>query len=321
MKDFALIGAAGFIAPKHMNAIKATGNQLVAAMDKSDSVGIMDSYFPKASFFTEFERFDRHLEKLRRKGQPIDYLSVCTPNYLHDAHIRFGLRQGAHVICEKPMVINPWNVEALQLLQEETGKKVYNILQMRLHPAIIALKEKIANAAPDERFDINLTYITARGKWYYASWKGELEKSGGIATNIGIHFFDFLIWIFGTVKENIVHIHTHDRAAGYLQFEKADVQWFLSINEDLLPETSKKKGEHVFRSLKICGEEINLNQGLQDLHNLCYEKILNNQGFLMDEALPAIELANRIRNQKPVGIKNDHHPLASFPLSKHPFDS
>src|SRR5687768_6394789 len=212
MKDFVLIGAAGFIAPRHLKAIKDTGNRLVAGLDKFDSVGIMDSYFPEASFFVEFERFDRHLEKLRRTGKNIDYLSICSPNYLHDSHIRFGLRHGATVICEKPLVLNPWNVEALDQIQQETGKEVYNILQLRLHPDIIALKQKVDNSDPDKRYDIDLAYITSRGNWYFTSWKGDLGKSGGIATNIGIHFFDMLIWIFGKVKKNTINLHTHDRA-------------------------------------------------------------------------------------------------------------
>ena len=246
MKDFVLIGAAGFIAPRHLRAIKDTGNRLVAALDKFDSVGIMDSYFPDASFFVEFERFDRHIEKLHRNGKSIDYLSICSPNYLHDSHIRFGLRHGATVICEKPLVLNPWNVEALDQIQQETGKNVYNILQLRLHPDIIALKEKVAKSDPSKIFDIDLSYITSRGSWYYTSWKGDLMKSGGIATNIGIHFFDMLTWIFGGVRQNIVHIHQHDRAAGFLQLEKARVRWFLSIDESTLPKRSEGKGSTDF---------------------------------------------------------------------------
>ncbi len=241
MKDFVLIGAAGFIAPRHLKAIKDTGNRLVAALDKFDSVGILDSYFPDASFFVEFERFDRHIEKLHRTGKHIDYLSICSPNYLHDSHIRFGLRHGANVICEKPLVLNPWNVNALDQIQRETGKNVYNILQLRLHPDIIALKKQVDEADPAKVFDIDLTYITSRGSWYYTSWKGDEHKSGGIATNIGIHFFDMMIWIFGKVKQNTIHVHTHDRAAGFLQLQKATVRWFLSINEETLPLNAKKR--------------------------------------------------------------------------------
>ena len=245
MKDFVLIGAAGFIAPRHLKAIKETGNQLVAALDQFDSVGVLDSYFPQASFFVEFERFDRHIEKLKRKGHHIDYVSICSPNYLHDSHIRFGLRNGATVICEKPLVLNPWNVEALSQVQQESGKEVFNILQLRLHPDIIKLKEMVDKADPSKVFDVDLSYITSRGNWYYTSWKGDLAKSGGIATNIGIHFFDMLLWIFGPAKENIIHVHTHDRAAGFLELQKARVRWFLSISADTLPgKYAKKDSRH-----------------------------------------------------------------------------
>jgi UDP-N-acetyl-2-amino-2-deoxyglucuronate dehydrogenase len=319
MKDFALIGAAGFIAPRHLKAIKETNNRLVAALDKFDSVGIMDSYFPGASFFTEFERFDRHLEKLNRSGQPIDYLSVCSPNYLHDSHIRFGLRQGANVICEKPLVLNPWNVEALDQIQKETGKEVFNILQLRLHPDIVALKEKVQSSDPSKIFDFDLAYITSRGNWYYTSWKGDVTKSGGIATNIGIHFFDMLIWIFGRVKEIIVHVHTHDRASGFLQLEKARVRWFLSINEDTLPDTVRAKGQRTYRSITIEGNEIEFSEGFTDLHTKSYKAILDGHGFNLREALPSIELAHQIRTQIPIGVKGDYHPFAKKEISRHPF--
>lgn len=319
MNDFALIGAAGFIAPRHLRAIKETGNTLVAAMDKFDSVGVMDSYFPQASFFTEFERFDRHLEKLSRQGNSINYISICSPNYLHDSHIRFGLRQGASVICEKPLVLNPWNVEALDQLQNETGKEVYNILQLRLHPDIIALKEKVAAADPSKIFDFDLAYITSRGNWYYTSWKGDASKSGGIATNIGIHFFDMLIWIFGAVKENVVHVHTHDRASGYLQLERARVRWFLSINEDTLPEAVKAKGQRTYRSITMEGSEIEFSEGFTDLHTKSYQAILDGKGFNLREALPSIELAHAIRTQTPVGLKGEYHPFAKLPTVQHPF--
>ena len=321
MKDFALIGAAGFIAPRHLKAIKETNNRLVAALDKFDSVGIMDSYFPSASFFTEFERFDRHLEKLHRSGNSIDYLSVCSPNYLHDSHIRFGLRHGANVICEKPLVLNPWNVEALNQIQQETGKEVFNILQLRLHPDIIALKEKVQSSDPSKVFDFDLTYITSRGNWYYTSWKGDVNKSGGIATNIGIHFFDMLIWIFGAVKENIVHVHTHDRASGFLQLEKARVRWFLSINEETLPEAVKAKGQRTYRSITIEGNEIEFSDGFTDLHTKSYQAVLDGKGFNLREALPSIELAHEIRTQTPIGLKGNYHPFAQLKISTHPFDS
>ena len=319
MKDFALIGAAGFIAPRHLKAIKETNNRLVAALDKFDSVGIMDSYFPDASFFVEFERFDRHLEKLHRSGNSIDYLSICSPNYLHDSHIRFGLRQGAAVICEKPLVLNPWNVEALDQIQKETGKEVFNILQLRLHKDIIALKEKVTNSDPSKIFDFDLAYITSRGNWYYTSWKGDVHKSGGIATNIGIHFFDMLLWIFGNVKENIVHIHTHDRAAGFLQLERARVRWFLSISQDTLPDSIKAKGQRTYRSITIAGEEIEFSEGFTDLHTKSYQAILDGRGFNLVEALPSIELAHNIRTQVPVGLKDDYHPFAKQKLAIHPF--
>jgi UDP-N-acetyl-2-amino-2-deoxyglucuronate dehydrogenase len=319
MKDFALIGAAGFIAPRHLKAIKETGNQLVASLDKFDSVGIMDSYFPEASFFTEFERFDRHLEKLARKGSPIDYLSICSPNYLHDSHIRFGLRQGADVICEKPLVLNPWNVEALDQLQQETGQTVYNILQLRLHPDIIALKEKVQASDPSKVFELDLAYITSRGNWYYTSWKGDVSKSGGIATNIGIHFFDMLLWIFGGVKENIVHVHTHDRAAGFLQLERARVRWFLSINEDTLPDAVKAKGQRTYRSITMEGGEIEFSNGFTDLHTKSYQAILEGRGFNVREALPSIQLAHDIRTQQPAGLEGDYHPLAGKAMAPHPF--
>jgi UDP-N-acetyl-2-amino-2-deoxyglucuronate dehydrogenase len=234
-KHFALIGAGGYIAPRHMKAIKETGNVLVAALDKNDSVGIMDSYFPASDFFTEFERFDRHIDKLKRKGRNIDFLSVCSPNYLHDAHIRFGLRSGADVICEKPLVLNPWNIDALHVMQEETGKKVYNILQLRVHPKVIELKNKLLAEKKSSKYEVDLVYITSRGKWYYSSWKGDQSKSGGIATNIGVHFYDLLGWLFGEVQQNIVHIHELDRVAGYLEYERAKVKYFLSISENTLP--------------------------------------------------------------------------------------
>lgn len=319
MKDFALIGAAGFIAPRHFKAIKDTGNNLVAALDRFDSVGIMDSYFPQASFFTEFERFDRHLEKRARADNSIDYLSICSPNYLHDSHIRFGLRHGANVICEKPLVLNPWNIDALDQLQHETGRKVYQILQLRFHPHLLALKEKVAAADPSKTFDLDLAYITSRGNWYYTSWKGDTTKSGGVATNIGIHFFDMLIWIFGNVKQNIVHVHTHDRASGFLELERARVRWFLSISEATLPESIKNANKRTYRSIKMEGAEIEFSEGFADLHTKSYEAILAGNGFTLPEALPSIELAHTIRKQAPVGLKGDYHPLASLPLSEHPF--
>ena len=275
MKNFALIGASGYIAPRHMKAIKDTNNNLVAALDKFDSVGIMDSYFPNADFFTEFERFDRHVSKLQFNNKVnLDYVSICTPNYLHDSHIRFALRQGADAICEKPLVLNPWNIDALKQIEQESGKRIYNILQLRVHPSIIALKNKIDNSPKDKIYDIDLTYLTSRGNWYYTSWKGDVSKSGGIATNIGVHFFDMLSWIFGTLKINTTHLNSHDRAAGYLEFEKARVRWFLSINYDVLPEEIKAKGQTTFRSITIEGEELEFSGGFTDLHTTSYQEII-----------------------------------------------
>jgi len=319
MHNFALIGAAGYVAPRHLKAIRDTGNRLLAAYDPTDSVGILDSYFPEADFFTEFERFDRHVEKLKRAGQAVDYVSICSPNYLHDAHIRFGLRNGANVICEKPLVLNPWNVEALKINELESGKRVSTILQLRLHPAIIALKRQIDTAVSGKKHQVELTYITSRGHWYYTSWKGDVQKSGGIATNIGIHFFDMLGWVFGPLQQNIVHLHTHDRAAGLLEFEKAQVRWFLSINADSLP--SEAAGKRTFRAITVDGESVEFSEGFTDLHTMSYQAIFDGQGFGLDDAAPAIQLAHDIRNTKAQGLKGDYHPLAALPLSKHPFES
>lgn len=309
MKNFALIGAAGFIAPRHLKAIKDTGNNLVTALDKFDSVGIIDSYFPEADFFTEFERFDRHIDKLRRSGKKIDYVGICTPNYLHDSHIRFGLRQQADVICEKPLVLNPWNVDALSEIEKETGKNIYNILQLRLHPSIIALKERIANGPKDKVYDLDLTYITSRGKWYHISWKGDIQKSGGIATNIGVHFYDMLGWIFGKLKENIVHKHEKETAAGFLRFEKARVRWFLSIDYNTIPEAVRNVGKRTFRSLSIEGEEIEFSDGFTDLHTKSYEEILNGNGFKLAEAKSSIEIVHDIRHAEIKALTGDYHPF------------
>lgn len=298
MANFALIGAAGYIAPRHLQAIKDTNNNLLAALDRFDSVGIMDSYFPKADFFTEFERFDRHIDKMKRLGQKIDYVSICSPNYLHDSHIRFALRNQADAICEKPLVLNPWNVDALQEMEKETGKKVYTILQLRLHPNIQALKKKVEEASSDKIFDVDLNYITSRGKWYFHSWKGEEMKSGGIATNIGIHFFDMLLWVFGKVKESSVSAYEADHAVGYLELEKARVKWSLSINEDHLPVEIKLKGKRTYRSLKMDGAEIEFSDGFTELHTQSYKEILAGRGFGLAEAKPSIELAFQLRDTK-----------------------
>jgi UDP-N-acetyl-2-amino-2-deoxyglucuronate dehydrogenase len=321
MKNFALIGAAGFIAPRHLKAIKDTNNRLIAALDKFDSVGVMDSYFPHADFFTEFERLDRHIyNQTNKKNTPLDYVAICTPNYLHDSNIRFALRNHADAICEKPLVLNPWNVEALEELERETQKKVYTILQLRLHPSIIALREKVLNGPADKMYDLDLTYITSRGNWYYTSWKGEISKSGGIASNIGIHFYDMLTWIFGDVQRNDVHLHTHDRAAGYLEFTNARVRWFLSINEDTLPHHIKEAGQTTYRSIKMDGEEIEFSDGFKDLHTISYQHILDGHGFGLKEAKTAIDIVYDIRNAEIKPLLGDYHPFCNLKLSNHPFN-
>ena len=274
MKNFILIGAAGYIAPRHMKAIKETGNNLIAAYDPYDGIGIIDSYFSDASFFTEFERFDRHVEKLKRSGKKIDYVTICSPNYLHDSHIRYGLRIGADVICEKPLVINPWNVDALIELENEYENKVYTILQLRHHKAIISLKNRIDKNIKDKIYQIKLNYITSRGKWYNTSWKGDESKSGGIATNIGVHFFDMLQWIFGPLFDLSVSVKNKDTNAGKLIFKKAEVDWYLSINAHNLPQSAIDQGHSTFRSLNIEGEEMEFSKGFTDLHTVSYEKIL-----------------------------------------------
>lgn len=309
MKRFGLIGAAGFIAPRHMKAIKETGNILVAALDSNDSVGIIDSYFPEADYFVEFERFDRHVDKLRRKGEPLDYVSICSPNYLHDAHIRFSLRNHAHAICEKPLVLNPWNIDALAEIEKESGRKLYNILQLRLHPAIRALRDKIAASPKDKIFDVDLTYLTSRGHWYHTSWKGDVSKSGGIATNIGVHFFDMLAWVFGQRKASTVHLHNAKTAAGYLEYERARVRWFLSIDAGNLPADAVRAGKRTYRSILIENEELEFSDGFTDLHTDSYRDILGGGGFGLDDARASIEAVFDIRNQTPSGLTGDYHPF------------
>jgi len=307
MKNFALIGVGGYIAPRHLKAIKETGNNLVAALDKNDSVGILDSYFPDADFFTEFERFERHLEKLKHLNhdKKVDYISICSPNYLHDAHVRFGLRMEADVICEKPLVINPWNVEALMEAERETGQTINTILQLRLHPAIQKIKKDIEESK-DEVFDIDLTYVTSRGHWYPVSWKGDEKKSGGLVNNIGIHFFDMLSWIFGETQENIVHLYEERKAAGYLRLKKANVRWFLSLNKEDIPISSQK---NTYRSIKINGEEIEFSDGFTDLHTQSYKDILSGNGFFPEDVLSSIQIVHDIRNFSPIGLKGDYHPF------------
>ena len=307
MKNFALIRAAGYIAPRHFKAIKDTNNVLIAALDKFDSVGIMDNYFPHADFFTEFERFDRHIEKLKRNGIHLDYVSICTPNYLHDSHIRMALRRGANAICEKPIVLNPWNIDALADIQEESGHRIYTILQLRLHPSIKALKEKVENSQKDQKFDVDLTYITSRGGWYHVSWKGDPSKSGGITTNVGIHFFDMLNWIFGDVQQNDIYVREASKASGYLEFENARVRWFLSTDENDLPEEMIEKGQRTYRSILIDKEEIEFSGGFTELHTKSYEEILKGNGFGLESARSSIGIVHYLRNTK---IKNqgEFHP-------------
>lgn len=313
MNNFALIGAAGYIAPRHMRAIKDTGNALICALDKNDSVGIMDSYFPNASFFTEFERFDRFVDKWRREqGKKIEYVSIATPNYLHDAHIRFALRNGAHAICEKPLVLNTHNIDQLQIIENESDTKVYTILQLRLHDSIIALKNKISQELfedPNKIYDIDLTYLTSRGKWYFSSWKGDESKSGGIATNIGVHFFDMLSWIFGPLVENSIHIKQADTNAGYMRLANARIRWFLSVNYDYIPDEVKQIGKHTYRSITVDNQAFEFSDGFTELHTLSYKDILSGGGFGLQEAKKSIEIVSSIRKLSPIGLHGEYHPF------------
>ncbi len=309
MKNFALIGVSGYIAPRHMAAIKDTGNNLVASLDPNDSVGIIDSYFPDASFFTEFERFDRHIDKERRKGNKIDYISICSPNYLHDSQIRFALRSGSDVICEKPLVLNPWNIDGLSEIEKDTNQKINTILQLRVHPSIIELKDKVKRIKNEKKFEVELTYITSRGKWYLQSWKGDSKKSGGIATNIGIHFFDMLHFVFGDIQENIIHAHNETMAAGFIEYENARVRWFLSMDYESIPVNIKEKGLRTYRSIKVNGDEFEFSDGFTDLHTLSYQEILAGRGFGLEENRVAIETVSHIRSASPIGPKGDYHPF------------
>ena len=308
-KNFGLIGVAGYIAGRHLKAIKDTGNNLLASLDKFDCVGILDSYFPKSDFFVEFERFDRHFDKLKRSGTKIDYVSICSPNYLHDSHIRFALRHGAEAICEKPLVLNPWNLDALHEIENETGHKIYTILQLRLHPKIIELRDRILNGPKDKVYDVDLTYITSRGNWYYISWKGDIQKSGGIATNIGIHFFDMLGWIFGEVKNNVVNISEPKKAGGYLELKNARVRWFLSLDYNDIPLEVRETGKRTFRSITIEGEEVEFSEGFTDLHTATYREVIEGRGFGLDEARQSVITAYTIRNAKPIGLQGNYHPI------------
>jgi UDP-N-acetyl-2-amino-2-deoxyglucuronate dehydrogenase len=299
-KNFAITGVAGYIAPRHLQAIKETGNHLVAAMDPHDSVGVIDRYFPQASFFCEFERFDRHLEMLRRKSpsEKIDYLSICSPNHLHDAHIRLALRLGADAICEKPLVINPWNLDSLEELEQETHRKVNSILQLRVHPRLLELREKLASAPSGQKHNVILSYVTARGMWYRYSWKGDVERSGGLATNIGVHFFDLLIWFFGKVQKVTIHLADPERVAGFLELERATVSWFLSIRHADLPREASEKGKSTFRSLQIDGSEVEFTDGFEQLHTVVYKEMLAGRGFGIADVRPSIELVHSIRTEK-----------------------
>ncbi len=319
MKNFAIIGVGGYIAPRHLKAIKDTNNNLVAATDPFDSVGILDRYFSDVKYFKEFERFDRHIEKLRRmnNNQAVNYVSICSPNYLHDAHIRFALREGADAICEKPLVLNPWNIDALAEIEAESGNHIYNILQLRVHPAIVALKEKVAKSNKKEKYDIDLTYVTSRGPWYNYSWKGDIQKAGGVATNIGIHFFDMLTWIFGNVQKNEVHIQEEKKAGGFLELENANVRWFLSLDKNDLPQKSVEDGKPTFRSIQIEGEEIEFSGGFTDLHTIVYQDIMNGKGFGIKDAYNSVKIAHDIRHTKSTGIdKEKSHPLLVMNFKK-----
>lgn len=311
MKNFAIIGVGGYIAPRHLKAIKETGNNLVAALDINDSVGILDRYFPDVPFFTEFERFDRYAEKIRRQtgAQKIDYVTVCSPNYLHDAHIRFAMRIGANAICEKPLVLNPWNLDALQEIESESGKTVNTILQLRVHPALIALRDSLKSTPGTAKHEVTLSYITSRGPWYLNSWKGNLEKAGGVATNIGIHFFDLLIWLFGPVQASEVHYTSTTKTGGFVELEGARVQWFLSLDRNDIPVAATECGLTTFRSITVDGKEVEFSEGFTDLHTVVYQRILDGQGFGIEDARPAVTLAHQIRTAIPRGISAVSHPF------------
>ena len=311
-KNFALIGAAGYVAPKHMKAVRDTGNQLVAALDPSDSVGILDSYSYDVAFFSEFERFDRHAEKLKRLGDErrLHYVGICSPNYLHDAHIRFALRIGAHAICEKPLVLNTWNLDALAEIEAESQTKIYNVLQLRVHPAIVSLKEQVEKENRNSKHSIDLTYVTSRGRWYFTSWKGDISKSGGVATNIGIHFFDMLMWIFGRLDYRELHYSDEKKMAGFMSLEKANVRWFLSVDKNDLPPTAREKKQPTFRSITVDGNEIEFSGGFTDLHTAIYEDILTGGGFGTEDARPSIKAVSELRNLKESGL----HPERTNPL-------
>jgi UDP-N-acetyl-2-amino-2-deoxyglucuronate dehydrogenase len=310
-KNFAVTGVGGYIAPRHLKAIRDTGNRLCAALDPSDSVGLLDQYSFDVAFFTEFERFDRHVEKLRRgnSADRIHYVSICVPNHLHDAHVRCALRAGADAICEKPLVLNPWNCDALEELESEFGHRVFSVLQLRLHPTLIALREKLAREPQGPKHRVRLTYVTSRGQWYLSSWKGNVERSGGLATNIGIHFFDMLIWLFGSVQHSEVHLSTPTRTGGYLELDNAEVEWFLSIDRDDLPDDVKARQKTTFRSITVDEREVEFSEGFTDLHTRLYEEVLAGRGFGLDVVRPSIELAHDIRHAEATGVPAIAHPF------------
>lgn len=309
MKNFALIGAAGYIAPRHMQAIRETGNTLLAALDPNDSVGILDSYFPDASFFTEFERFDRHLHELRRAGQGVEYFSICSPNYLHDPHIRIALRSRADVICEKPLVLTPESLDEIASVERETGRRVNSILQLRVHPTIIRLRDQVASSDPATRFDVDLTYITSRGRWYFESWKGDERKSGGVASNIGVHFFDMLHFVFGSLTRSEVHLANATRASGYLEFDRARVRWFLSLNLEDVPKAQRSAGQRTYRSITLNGDEVEFSDGFTGLHTLSYQEVLAGRGFGLEDNRMAIETVAAMRRASTAPRGGDYHPL------------
>lgn len=313
MKIFSIIGVAGFVAERHLKAIKKTNNKLISALDPSDSVGIMDSYFPNAYYFREFERFDRHVYKLSsNQDLKIDYISICSPNYLHDSHIRFALRSGSHAICEKPLVLNPWNLDGLIDLEKNTNKKVNTILQLRLHPSINALRNKLKRSPLKKKLNVELTYITSRGSWYLQSWKGDDKKSGGIATNIGIHLFDMLHFLFGKLKSSKMHLNEVTRQSGFMELEEANVSWFLSINNNDIPKNIKEKGKISYRSIMIDNQEIEFSDGFKDLHLKSYEEVLSGNGFGIEETRNAIETVSLIRNSGISSLQGDYHPLVKY---------
>lgn len=310
-KNFAITGVSGYVAPRHLKAIRETGNKLVAALDPHDSAGVLDTYFANVSFFTEFERFDRHLDRVRRRnqGNAVQYVSICSPNHLHDAHARFALRIGADAICEKPLVLNPWNIDALHELEEESGRRIFTVLQLRVHPSIVALKAKLEDDPPTTKQNICLTYVTSRGPWYLQSWKGHPDRSGGLATNIGIHFFDMLMWLFGKVQHSEVHLATPTKTGGFMELENANVKWFLSIDSNDLPEEVQGEGQTTYRSITVNNEEIEFSSGFTDLHTIIYRDILAGRGFGLAEAKPSIDLVHNLRSCKSLGANENSHPM------------